>query len=216
VHPSGNASARKNVYEENWHDGWFYANFIERITRAEDRIVKDFVKNDMCVIDIGCVTGSLALSLSGKCKAVTGIDVSPKMIQYAEKRRKKDSVSNVDFILTPKREQFSEIISREYDCCILKLLVHEMHEEERASLIKQAGQISKEIILVDFIAPLPISFHGQRIFVLEFFAGRQHFRNFKKWHEQGGIDGFVKRQGLKIEQEKLSGNGTVKIVRVHE
>lgn len=50
------------------------------------------------VLDIGCGAGVYSLALAQRVKSVTGIDLSPKMVQTAMKKLEKDERMNVVFI----------------------------------------------------------------------------------------------------------------------
>jgi SAM-dependent methyltransferase len=58
---------------------------------------KGLIKNDYDVLDIGCGTGKYALELAKVAKHVIGIDISPKMIRYAEQNAKSMNLKNTNF-----------------------------------------------------------------------------------------------------------------------
>ena len=49
------------------------------------------------VLDFGCATGTLALSLADKAKNIHGIDLSSKMIQIAQQRKEEIKIDNITF-----------------------------------------------------------------------------------------------------------------------
>ncbi|MBT3319290.1 MAG: class I SAM-dependent methyltransferase [Clostridia bacterium] len=49
------------------------------------------------VLEIGCGTAALALGLARKCKAVTAIDVSKTMLEYAKEKAREKDVTNISF-----------------------------------------------------------------------------------------------------------------------
>lgn len=53
------------------------------------------------VLDIGCGPGNYALGLARQAKRVTGIDISPNMIQKARGKAAGEGVHNVSFEVTP-------------------------------------------------------------------------------------------------------------------
>ena len=62
---------------------------------------KDMLSSDMEVLDIGCGPGKYSLEFSKKAKSVTGLDISPKMIQFAKDNSNKIGAINSDFIMIP-------------------------------------------------------------------------------------------------------------------
>lgn len=62
------------------------------------------------VLDVGCGEGSITVPLSRKVKKVIGIDSSPKMLEYLEKRAKDENANNIETVLKPIEEiKYSEI-----------------------------------------------------------------------------------------------------------
>jgi hypothetical protein len=134
------------------------------------------------------------------------------MIKYA---RKHNCATNVEIMLIEKKNKLSDLFNQKFDCSIMKLVLHEMPEEERTALIKEAKKISGEIIIVEWLAPQPKNLSGKGTFLIEMMSTREHYRNFKQWHATGGVDGFVGRHGLRVMQAEMFVNKTGKIVRVH-
>ena len=201
-------------YKTNWYDGWIFANFVDVMTETVlnlNKTVRKYIADNTDVLDIGCGTGSLAISLSDKCKSVKGIDVSPRMIRYAQKHNK---LSNVEFSLVQKKIILSGVFKQKFDYAILKMVLHEIPEEERINLINEAKNISNQMIIFDWVAPQP-KYAGINTLIAEISALREHFMNFRQWQIKGGLDGFLKRHGLKVVQEELFKNKTGKIARVN-
>jgi len=209
-----NSSKKATGYKTSWYDGWIFANFVDVMTEKIlnlNRIIREFIIDNTDVLDIGCGTGSLAASLSDKCNSIKGTDISPRMIKYAQRHNK---LSNVEFSLTEKDRKISDTFNQKFDYSILKMVLHEMPEEERTNLINEAKKISSEMIIVDWVAPQP-KYAGINTLIAELSALKEHFINFKQWHTTGGLDGFLERHGLKIVQEEIFKNKTGKIVRVN-
>ena len=90
---------------KNWDDA--APGFFKR-TRKEDYQIALFDKlildeNDT-VLDVGCGEGSVTIPLAKQVKKVIGIDSSPKMLEYLEKRAKDNDVDNIKTILKPIEE----------------------------------------------------------------------------------------------------------------
>ena len=208
------SSREEAGYKTSWYDGWLFAKFVDVMTEKVlnlNNIMREFISDNKNILDIGCGTGSLAVSLSDKCNSVKGIDISPRMINYAQKHH---ALSNVDFLLVSRNQKLSDIFKQKFNYSILKMALHEMPGEERTDLIGESKKISNEIIIVDWIAPQP-RYAGINTFIAEISALREHFRNFRQWQKKGGLDGFLERHRLKVVQEEMFINKTGKIVRVN-
>ncbi len=67
-------------------------NYAARIDRAAKWIGPDAV-----VLDVGCAGGQITLDLAEHVRKITGIDLSPKLIGFAEDRRREQGVANASF-----------------------------------------------------------------------------------------------------------------------
>lgn len=207
-------SGKETGYKTSWYDGWLFANVVDVMSEKVlnlNTIIREFISHHKDVLDIGCGTGSLAVSLSDKCKSIKGIDISPRMINYAQKHH---ALPNVEFLLVRKNDKLSELFTQSFDYTILKMALHEMPEKERSDIIGESKKISKEMIVVDWIAPQP-RYAGINTYIAEISALREHFMNFRDWQRKGGLDGFLERHHLTIVQENMFVNKTGKIVRVN-
>ena len=81
-----------------WYDGFLYNKFITPFEGEIMSLINELIPVGSTVIDIGCGPGSLVLKLSAKCKRVTGLDVSYRMIAFANKQKEKMQATNVNFI----------------------------------------------------------------------------------------------------------------------
>lgn len=73
------------------------------LTMENDNFMKflknrNFIKNDFKVLDVGCGGGKYTISLSKECNHIYGVDLSPKMIYYANENKRKFNINNVSFI----------------------------------------------------------------------------------------------------------------------
>ena len=53
------------------------------------------------VLDVGCGEGSVTIPIAKKVKKVIGVDSSPKMLEYLEKRASDNGIDNIESILKP-------------------------------------------------------------------------------------------------------------------
>jgi ubiquinone/menaquinone biosynthesis C-methylase UbiE len=59
---------------------------LGRLERLRQQIVRDYVRQGMRVLEIGCGTGTLAISMAQAGAVVTAIDASPPMLAQAQKK----------------------------------------------------------------------------------------------------------------------------------
>ncbi len=202
-------------YKTSWYDGWFYANFIDPLSgKPFSRVIKKMIDQNDRIIEIGCGTGSLAMSLAPICNSITAVDISPKMIKYANKLKNKRSVKNIDFRLVRIHDDLVNLFDFSFDGAIAKMVLHETSQNIRDQIMVNIKEISNYAILTDWVHPQPKGIHGYITRIIEYTAGKEHYTNFLHWCSIGGIDGFIKMHQLKIVREKPFKDNTGKIVKV--
>jgi len=186
----------------NWYDGYLFEKIMEK--RSREMFVKPIsalIEDGSSVIDIGCGIGSLVLSLSPRCKKVVGIDVSSKMISYAQKRLMKERYPNVEFHHLCA-SLLSEVFSERFDYGVMNQILHETSGSMREILIEEAKKVTTTMIISDYRAPLPKNIYGAMITFVEYIAGSEHNSNFKSWQFYGGIERFIATHGFKVKEVK--------------
>lgn len=69
--------------KNHWYDGLFYDRLI---APNQDRLfsqIKNLIKPNSKIIDVGCGTGRFSFSIHEKCESVLGIDLSKRNIDRA-------------------------------------------------------------------------------------------------------------------------------------
>lgn len=59
---------------------------------------------DDTVLDVGCGEGSVTIPIAKRVKKVIGLDSSPKMLEFLEKRADDNGIDNIETILKPLEE----------------------------------------------------------------------------------------------------------------
>ncbi|MCC3867099.1 class I SAM-dependent methyltransferase [Terrisporobacter mayombei] len=72
-------------------------------TMENDKFIKllkyeNLINDDFKVLDVGCGGGKYTLALSRECRHIYGMDLSPKMIDYANENKRKFNINNAYFI----------------------------------------------------------------------------------------------------------------------
>ncbi len=177
--------------KNHWYDGWIYSIFIDPYGESLRNKIKELIKPESKVIDIGCGTGRLVNSLADKCEDVVGVELSEKMIEHA-KNNKKDNTRFIHWDST----KLSDKIKEKFDYATICFALHEMNEEERIKTIKEMDKVAEELIIADFNPPVPIIMK-----IVEFFAGWKHFRNHQSFTKKGGLNSLMKKCGLRLKKE---------------
>lgn len=87
---------------EEFNNNVFRKEGHKKQTNVIDFLIsKHMLNKDMEVLDIGCGPGRYSLEFAMKAKSVTGIDISPKMLQFAKENSKNIGANNVNFDQIP-------------------------------------------------------------------------------------------------------------------
>jgi len=209
---SGNNASQRTA---KWYDGFLYSKLITPFQGEMMGLVEELIPIGSTAIDIGCGPGALVLKLSAKCRRVTGVDVSSRMIAYARSQKEKAGATNVTFVCDDA-SRMGRIHDELFSFAIICLCLHGMSWKVRLNVLKNCFTFSEKVILADFVSPFPKNIAGAGQILLEFIEGRESFENFKEWQRQGGIDGFITQMGLTVIEEKRWSNGFGKTTLVDQ
>ncbi len=185
--------------KNHWYDGLFYDYLIAPNQDTSFSHIKNIIEPNSSLIDVGCGTGRLAFQIADKCSKVDCIDLSIKNIEVARKKLVKNNSDKIRFFHADASHFLSKNIR--YDYAVLSYVIHEMDESLRVDILKTISQYADKIILVDYFVPQPKNLWWLLNEVVEFAAGRDHYRNFKTYTKNDGLIGLSKLSGLKIIKE---------------
>lgn len=197
--------------KKHWYDGKFYDKLIAPNLYNMFNVISNLIEDGSNVIDIGCGTGWFCLNISKKCKEVTGVDLSSKNIKIAESKLKKQNLSNVNFIHCDANT-ISKTINKKFDYAVMTYMIHELEPDERITVLNNAKEIAEKIIIGDYLTPQPKNFMGLINLIVEFFAGKNHFKNYRSFQKEGGLKILAKKNNLKIIREIQNNPSTSHIV----
>ena len=155
------------------------------------------------VLDVCCGTGDQVFYYSKTGAMAYGIDLDSKMINMAEKDRRRKNNKNVSFQTAdatklPFEDNFFDYVS-------ISLALHEKESNVRDKVISEIKRVIKKegsIVFIDFKIPFPNNLHSYLIKLIEYFNGKYHFRYFRDYINQGGLDKLLEKN--KLREEKRS------------
>ncbi len=113
-------------------------------TKIRKQIVRNFVKPEMKILDIGCGTGLLIEDAAKAGAEATGIDISAGMLKVAQKRieksRLQDKISVYNVGVVEIDTLFTE---NSFDLIVSTLVFSELYSEERALVLYQIKKLLK-------------------------------------------------------------------------
>jgi len=166
------------------------------------------------VLDVCCGTGDQVFHYAKRGIIATGIDLSASMIKLARRNKRKQGLRNVSFQIAdalnlPFKDNF-------FDYASISFALHENERTVRDKIIYEMKRVVKKegaLIFMDFQVPLPKNPYLYLIKAIEFIAGRNHFRYFKDYIEQGGLDEILKKNQLPEAKKDYLNNGMLAIIK---
>lgn len=182
--------------KNHWYDGWFYDVFIAPNQDRLFSLIKTIIEPNSSVLDVGCGTGRFPFTIADKSKSVLGIDLSTRNIEKAKSNLAKNPNEKISFA----HSTISDLISQNlhFDYAVMTYVIHEVNEEERVKLLEDISNVADKIIIGDYLVPKPNGFWSVLNEVVEFAAGSEHYRNYKNYVRNGGLQDLANKAGLKI------------------
>jgi len=189
--------------QKHWYDGWFYARFIDSDSSTIRDRMHQYIDDNRRIIDIGCGTGGFAMKLAPRSREVVGVDISDKQVRQARHRQERSGYTNIRFEHTDAT-RLDKFAPEAFDYATMVFVIHEIDQEKRIELLRQAGRISRKIVILDYHVPLARNFWGMNIRIIEYFTSKTHFSNFIDFRRRGGINPLAKEAGLDVEMQKTN------------
>jgi len=114
-----------------------WTNFFAASGAEYEAIVSHYDHQNREVLDIGCGNGRLAIKLSEKARAVTGIDLDEKLIDFASTYAESNGIGNLVFKTMSATELKFE--SNSFDLVIMPWMVHML--KDRATALAEVKRV---------------------------------------------------------------------------
>jgi ubiquinone/menaquinone biosynthesis C-methylase UbiE len=193
-----------------YYDGAPYARFVDRVSADMLRLVADAVPVGVSLVDICCGTGALAFLCADKCSEVLGVDISPKMIDYAETKRRERGLDNVRF-LEADASAMPDVGDNEFDYATVVMGLHEMPTSVRPRVLAEVARVAETLLVVDFLPRMRWNAAGVRNRIVEALAGPRHFGGFRDFSKRGGLPPLIEQAGLAVERRGLIDGRNIEI-----
>lgn len=183
--------------------GRIYDWLIEPMVKSIKKKVAFYfqVHNLFPALDICCGTGTQCCILKNIHPHVYGLDIDPKMVEYAARKYPNGAFICADAADIP-------FIDHSFKGVLISFSLHDKTSESREKIMKEAQRVLNArgtIVFVDFENPWNIrSMLGSVLsLTIERSAGREHFRNNRRFLRQGGLRAFIQRHRL-VEVERYN------------
>ena len=192
-----------------WYDRLF-TGVLENLKVLATRMAP--LSQGMKVLDIGCGTGKQLASYQEMGAELVGIDLSAQMLGVAKDNLVGEAgLVNGDALRLPFR-------GATFDLVIASLFLHQLNSQEGTVVLEEARRVLQpegQLLLIDFHPAANNSITGMltylAISMLEFIAGKEHFRNSRNFLDQGGIPRMAAEQEFNLRKSVVLGNGNLGI-----
>ncbi len=216
----------KTAVRDHWYDGTFFDLCIAPNQDPVFAAVKAAITPGSTVLDVGCGTGRLVFQLADHCKSVHGIDPSPRNIRRAlklQRRRKAHQTRTLEgrlrrgesSTITFESASLEEHFSRPhppYDFVVISFVLHEVDERLRVPMLHAMAGATRWIVLADYRVPRRTGLMDATTELVEYFAGRHHYRGFKSFVLAGGLYSLIREAGLPTPREQPCSNGHAQVL----
>jgi ubiquinone/menaquinone biosynthesis C-methylase UbiE len=194
-----------------------YSTLIDPLLRDIRKRIPGFsgMKAGDKVIDVCCGTGAQVLEYGHRGIFATGIDIDPGMLKIATRNRMRQKAINVSFQLADATKL--PFPDGYFDYASISLGLHDKEKHIRDQIISEMKRVTRKdgaLILIDFHVPLPANGWSVIARAIEFFAGGTHYRNFKEYIANNGLDGIIKNYGLREKVRTSLMNGLLMAAKV--
>jgi ubiquinone/menaquinone biosynthesis C-methylase UbiE len=188
-----------------------YATIIDPVLRDMRKYLPDFagMKPGDSVLDVCCGSGAQVYEYTRKGMIATGLDGNQGMLALAEKYYYDDGVSSATFKLADAAHL--PFADGRFDFTSISLALHEKDAALVDMILSEMKRVTRKdgfLVFADFNTPLPRTIVGYSIRIIEFFAGKQHYRCFRDYLIAGGLHAILERGGLMpLKQKNVKGGG---------
>ncbi|SHJ50046.1 demethylmenaquinone methyltransferase / 2-methoxy-6-polyprenyl-1,4-benzoquinol methylase [Tangfeifania diversioriginum] len=191
--------------------GIFYSTVIDPVLAGMRKRIARQINPGEKVLDVACGTGAQVFEMAKTAREVVGADLSESMYKKALKTLKKKKPGNVSFCLCDATEKL-KFNNKEFDVATMSLALHQFPPEMHETILSEMKRVARKIIIIDYAFPLPKNITGTGSKVAEFFAGREHHRNFKRYMRLGGLPALLAANNLRIKNQVFFAQGAFHLV----
>jgi ubiquinone/menaquinone biosynthesis C-methylase UbiE len=194
-----------------------YETLVDPLLRDLRKFTPEFshMKAGDKVIDVCCGTGAQVLEYGRHGIIAIGIDSSQDMLKIATRNRMRQKAVNVSFqIADAANLPFPDGY---FDYATVSFGLHDKEKPIRYQIISEMKRVVKQdgaLILLDYQVPLPRNAWTVFARVIEFLAGGSHYRGFKDYLANGGLDDILKNHALREEYRAYLKSGLIATTKV--
>jgi demethylmenaquinone methyltransferase/2-methoxy-6-polyprenyl-1,4-benzoquinol methylase len=187
---------------------WLYDLVLYPVIRKVRKRISEIIRkhNAESIIDICCGTGDQLKYLRKQgYRNITGVDISQSMLKQANKGQTKAECYNQD-------ASALRFDADSFDAGIIGYALHEKPIDTAKKILKEAKRVIKPgglLIILDYNQEQNAPFYTRAmVHFIERFAGKSHYKNFRQYQKEGGLNALMNSQ-TPINNYKFHGGITL-------
>ena len=194
-----------------------YETLVDPLLRDIRKFTPEFagIKPGDRVLDVCCGTGEQTLEYGRRGIIASGIDSSQEMLKTALRKIMRQKSVDVHFELADATNL--PFPDGYYDYASISFGLHDKESLIRNQVIAEMKRVVKvegALIFIDYQVPLPRNAWATAAKTIEFFAGGSHYRGFKDYLGNGGLEGIITKHRLREDSRIYLKNGLVVMIKV--
>jgi ubiquinone/menaquinone biosynthesis C-methylase UbiE len=146
------------------------------------------------VLDICCGSGVQCYRVAGEGESAYGLDLDIGMIHYASSKYPRTPFMCADAANIPVKDSSLR-------GAIVSYALHDKFPETHSKMLQEVRRILSpegKIVFVDFEKPWNRKSRMASLYIygIERMAGKDHFRNGRRFLQQGGLRSFIQQNGI--------------------
>jgi len=133
---------------------------LGKIQRIKEKIANNYVRAGMCILEIGCGTGTLTTMMAGKGADVTAIDAAPSMLAEVEKKVAADGLADRVTLKYMDASLIGERFSPEsFDLIVSTLVFSELPPDEQKFVLEACEKLlapGGRLLIADEVFPIGV------------------------------------------------------------
>ncbi len=194
-----------------------YETLVDPLLRDIRKFTPEFagIKPGDRVLDVCCGTGEQTLEYGRRGIIASGIDSSQEMLKTALRKKMGQKSVDVNFELADATNL--PFPDGNYDYASISFGLHDKESLIRNQVIAEMKRVVKvegALIFIDYQVPLPRNAWAAAAKTIEIFAGGSHYRGFKDYLGNGGLEGIITKHRLREDSRTYLKNGLVVMIKV--
>lgn len=198
----------KVIPKNDFYAGFLYAKFWDPVMKNTRALIAKQVPGGSTVIDVASGTGHQLCSLAPHISRGIGLDLSDRMMRYAENKKLRNGYAHLSFELGDAGD-LSRFTNGSFDIAMATLVLHEVPAEKRLPILSEMKRVANTVIIADYTNQA--SFPRQLIDLMENTVGICNSRHYKSYQTNGSMPPLLKKAGLIIKTYETALHGMLGI-----